>query len=259
MLIEELKLVAYVGKLYLHKKNRTKQYVKNEYNDNTWNKKYDKSLFDSPINVHGKQYLKCVIVKNNKLVSTNYSIITPQYLKQLDDTLLPYINEHVIEFGCGFGSHLFRLKKLGFKKLSGYDISTNAINLARTHNEKINSDISFDVLDLTEKLPDFTDKVIFTHLCLEQLKHSMSKVIQNMVDSNPKLIINFETDYDRLPFLSQKYHDYSDYQNNFVRELCRNFNVDLDRIVNLPISLSPLVRVSVIIWKPIKFLNRIQL
>jgi SAM-dependent methyltransferase len=253
LIFDILKLYGYVAKLSLKSsKKRTKEQVKSEYEDGLWDKKYDSSLYTQRGSGYGKRADDKIIFVNDGKISKGYwKDIVQMFEKQLTDILSNYRDEETVELGCGIGYNLFKLKKIGFKKLHGYEISKNAIGLAKIHNKKIQSDINFDVLDITEKLPNFTGKIIFTVGCLEQLKHSMNKVVQNIIDSNPKLVINFEVDYDNASFLTRKYFDVADFQNNLVQEINKNKNIEIISIDKLDVDISPLNTISAIIWKPI--------
>jgi len=78
----------------------------------------------------------------------------------------------------------------------------------------------------------------------------MKTVVQNIVDSNPKLVINFEVDYDKRPFMMRKFLDAWDYQNNLVRELNKNEDVNVLSIKEFSALSSPVNVLSTIIWKP---------
>jgi trans-aconitate methyltransferase len=250
MLVEKLKIYGYILKLTLHKRKRTSDIIKSEYNDGLWNRTNENSA--STINkMYNKKDDETGLFVNDKIfLFSTYKNQAKKYWNQILTNLSDYKNSEVVELGCGLGANLFQLEKNGFKNLHGFDISENAILLARKNNE--NNTIKFNVLDMTHSLPDFTNKIIFTHACLEQLKHSMKTVIQNIVDSNPKLVINFEVNYDNSPFMVRKYFDALDYQNNLVRELNKNMNVEIISIQKFPVSLSAVNRLSCIIWKTIK-------
>ena len=251
LLIEKIKLYAYIGKLSLKKQNRVKEVVNLEYEQNIWNKKYDEKLFGEFFIMAGRDPNEIMLTfVNDKLTKLKYSEIIPRYSKQIIKILSDYKDNEFIELGCGVGNILFTLEKYGFKKLKGYDISTNAIKLANTHSVKINSNVKFGVMDLIQSMPDFTDKVLYTHTCMEQLKHPMKQVITNIIKSNPKLVVNFEVDYDSSPYLVKKYIDSRDYQNNLVRELKENPKIEIVSILRLPISMSSVNRLSCIVWKP---------
>jgi len=240
----------------MKKQNRTKKLINSEYNDHNW-KNRDIEKFEP---------LSCALNlavadlknddiglmdKDGKWFAAKYGDYSEQYWKQIRSYLLEYKNDEVVELGCGLGVNLFRLSKDGFTKLQGYDLSKNAIKFATQYNKKINGDLEFDVLDLTDKLPNFSNKIIFTHACLEQVKHSMKTVIQNIIDSKPKLVINFEVDFDNAPFMVKQYCNAFDYQNNLIQELKKNKNVEIILIKRLSLNISHVNIMSAIIWRPI--------
>jgi len=189
--------------------------------------------------------------KDGKWFKGKYGDYSEQYWEQVRSYLLEYKNDEVIELGCGLGVNLFRLSKEGFTKLQGYDLSKNAIKFATQYNKKIDDNIQFDVLDLSDKLPNFSDKIIFTHSCLEQVKHSMETIIQNIIDSKPKIVINFEVDFDNASFMVKQYCNAMDFQNNLVQELKNNKNVEIILIKRLSLNISHVNIMSAIIWRPV--------
>ena len=240
----------------MKKKNRTKELINSEYNDHTWKNMDVEKLELSNHSMYGlKNDDVGLMVKDGKWFKGKYGEYFEQYWEQIRSYLLEYKNDEVIELGCGLGVNLFRLSKDGFTKLHGYDLSKNAITLATEYNKKINDNIEFDVLDLNNKLPDFSNKVIFTHACLEQVKHSMKVVIQNILDSKPKIVINFEVDFDNAPFMVKQYCNAMDFQNNLIQELKNNENIEVISIKRLSLNISHVNIMSAIIWRPIVKLN----
>jgi len=225
------------------------------------NKAYDQKYESYDINKVDKNFSRLdmyrtnqnkigYFVKDGKLFRGKFSKHYQEYEQQFMDSLSDYKSEHIVELGCGMGGNLFQLSRNGFTKLSGSDVSSNGINFARKYNKKFDHNVSFEVLDITKSMPDFSDKILMTITVLEQLKHSMKTIIQNIIDSNPKLVINFEVDYDNAPFTVKRYFQVRDYQNNFVSELKKHNDVEIISIRKLSFDLSPVNRLSEIKWKP---------
>jgi len=260
LLVERIKLYGYVGKRSLKRIKRTPQFINSEYNDGVWNKDYDEKLLESMRSMYGhtEKKEKGLFIKNGKYVHDTYGNFGRQYWNQILSYLSFYKNSEIVELGCGLGFHLFELQRNGFLKLHGYDISKNAIKFARIHNKKIDSNIEFDVLDIIKPLPDFSNKIIFTHYCLEQLKHYMKTVIQNIVDSTPNLVINIEVDYDSAPFIVKMFFKATDCQDNLMRELKSNPEISIISSTILPLQMLPLNRLSCIQWKPQHFDRKVN-
>jgi SAM-dependent methyltransferase len=236
----------------MKKQNRTKKLINSEYNDRNWKNMDIKKLELVNHSMYGLKNDDIGLMdKDGKWFKAKYGDYSEQYWKQIRSYLLEYNNDEVVELGCGLGVNLFRLSKDGFTKLQGYDLSKNAIEFATQYNKKINGNLEFDVLDLTDKLPNFSNKIIFTHACLEQVKHSMKTIIQNIIDSKPKLVINFEVDFDNAPFMVKQYCNAMDFQNNLIEELKKNENVEIILIKRLSLNISHVNIMSAIIWRPI--------
>lgn len=81
----------------------------------------------------------------------------------------------------------------------------------------------------------------------------MPNVLQNILKAKPKLVMNFEVDYDSSPYIVRKYFDSRDYQNNLVRNLKKLENqnkLEIISIQKMTYSGSPVNRRSVITWIP---------
>ncbi len=257
-IIDKLKLYAYIVKLHLSKKKRDSKLINIEYNKGIWDRKFEDIDFESiEGNYNKKSDQYAIFTMNGKLFKGNYEDYGKQYQKQFFDILDTYIDESVVELGCGLGSNLFQLHHKNFKKLEGYDVSENAINNVKRYNTGKNYNVHFDTLDLIKPFPKgiINNKVIFTHTCLEQLKNNMSDVLKNIIKGKPKMIINFEVDYDSEPFMVRGYFDVCDYQNNLVRELRKlekQKKIEIISIKKLPLALTPVNRISAIVWKIIE-------
>jgi len=255
--LDKIKLRLYIKKLKFKKIKRDQSTISLDYDQGLWNKKYDDIDFESLIGMYGKNPdSSALFVKDGKLINGKYSDCIEQYQKQLYDIIIEHASNYpVVELGCGLGVNLFQLNKRKFENLEGYDISRNAIQLAKRYSADKGYNIKFDVLDLIKPLPDkiIENKIVFTITCLEQLKHHMSTVLQNILEGKPKLVINFEVDYDSSPSIVKEYFDAVDYQNNLVSELksmqTQN-KINIESIEQFPLSLSPVNRLSSIIWKP---------
>lgn len=254
-MLDKLKLYLYITKIKIVKKRRNYNTINNEYNSGLWKKKYEEIDFETRHGMYGKNSeLLSIFTINNVLFKGKYGDYEEKYQQQFFDILDNYIDEPIVELGCGLGSNLFQLSHRNFKKLKGYDVSENAILLAKRHNTEKNYGIHFDVLDLNKPFPKdiIEDKVVFTLACLEQLKNYMPNVLKNIIDGKPKIVINFEVDYDPSPFMVKQYFNARDYQNNLVKELSRlekQKKIEIVSIKKLPLSLSPVNRLSTIIWK----------
>lgn len=254
-IIDIIKLYLYIGKLRITKKKRNQDVINNEFNLGLWNRKYETIDFESVLGEYGKNPDSLTIIRmNNRLFKGYYRDYVEKYHQQFLDVLDNYIDQPIVELGCGLGINLFQLNHRNFTKVEGFDISENAISLAKRHNTENNCGIHFGILDLKNSLPNgiIKDKVVFTHACIEQLKYSMPTVLKNIIDGKPKIVINFEEDYDSSPYMIKKYFDACDYQNNLVRELRKlekEKKIEIISIKKLPLNLSPVHNFSVITWK----------
>lgn len=255
---ERLKIFAFFCKLLLKsRKKRTYDIVNADYDLGSWNRDIEKIDFSSHYgNNDGSNNDNEMVIftYNGKILKDVRKKFEKIYNSMLLDFLVDYKEDSVVELGCGLGVHQFLLYGVGFRKLEGYDLSKNAIFRNEEYSKKKEMPIKFAVQDLNQKFPEnmIKDKIVFTHACLEQCHMIMPNVLKNIIEGKPKLVLNFEVDYDSAPMMVKKYFDSKGYQNNFVRELKKlqkQKKVEIISIEQLPLTLSPFNRLSLIIWK----------
>jgi len=252
------KLKLYVDILRYTKKQRTSKQVDSEYNNGTWNQSFNDIDFESwQGNYNVKDgHIQRPMSFNDKIFKGPWDEYIEQYKSQILDVLDKYLDQPVVELGCGLGHMLFSLYHRNFKKLEGYDISENAISLLKKYSKSKNYQINFDVLDMIKPYPKgiFEDKIIYTHTSLEQVTHYIPNVLKNIIDAKPKIVINFEVDYTTSSFWSKRYMNKADYQTTLVQELQKlekEGKIEIISIKKIPLSISPVNRPSCIMWKPV--------
>lgn len=227
-----------IGQITLHGRDlRTQNKVSQEYDQNTW-KKY----------LEEKRWTKCrdldqyVIFDDSrdriaKIGGRLVQIKTCDYYRFRRDVLRKILaaladdSKEMVELGCGVGLNIFSLAgENRWQRLEGFDISQNGITAAREAAEFFGlKNVYFDLLDLTD--PDHPNwvkvrgKQTFTYMCLEQLKHSMGGVLNNIVRAGPRRVIHIENAYELLNWLSPSdwvtalYIRRMDYQDNLLTTL----------------------------------------
>jgi len=258
-IIEKIKIYLYILKLLFNKTKRTHEVINDDYEKTTWNADYlnfeiDSSLVYSKV----KRYDSVdIVVRNGRLYKENINEYNDEYTQQFLIALKKFVNEYddIIELGCGIGSKLFVLAKHNFTNLSGFDISSNAINIAKQYALQKKYHIEFNTLNITQKIQPnvFHDKVVFTYTCMEQLKNYMKQTLLNILNSNPKLVIHFEVDFPHSPLMVKSYFKMRDYQDNLVTELEKLQTENMIEIIHnekLNFAISPVNRLSCIVWKP---------
>lgn len=242
--------------LQLKNRKRNHSTIDKDYNSGVWKKPEDHQFDESWRGNYGtSEKTPRILVQDGKLFKGYWDDTnTKKYYSQLDKVLDQYKDESVVELGCGLGHGVFRLFHKNFREVAGYDVSENAINLLKKHCVEKNYPIKFEIQDLTQTLAPgiIQDKIVYTHACLEQLKNYMPDVIKNIREGKPKLVINFEVNYDSEPFLVKQYFKAKDFQNNLVRilkKLQKQGKVEIISIEKFPFAFSPTNRFSAIIWK----------
>jgi cyclopropane fatty-acyl-phospholipid synthase-like methyltransferase len=253
---DKLRLYYDIELLKLKNIKRDYKIINQEYNDGFWSgKSADTANFETWVGNYGNSAEQVrIYVRDGKFFKGTKKEYAEEYYLQLDNVLEQYKNESIVELGCGRGHILFRLYHKNCKKLTGYDISENAISQLQEYCTQKKYPINFDVQDLNKPFsPEIIkNKIVYTHTCLEQLKNYMPNVLKNIINGKPKLVINFEVDYDSSPFIVKEYFKAKDYQNNLVRELKKlekQNKVEIVSIKKFSLALSPTNRLSTIIWK----------
>jgi len=253
---DKFMIYGYITKLLLKSKKRTYDVINNEYDLGVWNRDIEKIDFETRSGNYNRSDLNDIIIftHNDKLFKCIRSTIEKKFDSILLSVLADYKEDSVVELGCGLGVNLFLLYKAGFRKLEGYDLSENAISRVKQYSEKKEMHIHFGVHDLNQPFTEnmIKDKVVFTSACLEQCKLIMPNILKNIIKGRPKVVLNFEVDYDSSPLMVKKYFDACGYQNNLVTELKKlekQKKIEITSIEKLPLSLSPVNRLSAITWK----------
>lgn len=253
----KIKIYFYLLKLSLKKQTRTAEQIDFEYNSGIWNRNYDEIDFESGIGNYGRKdgeeyNIYSIDGKFKKILGEEFEKLqNEEFITYFQD----FKNDQIIELGCGLGINIFNLHKSGFKNLSACDISSNAIEKLIRYNNLKNLKINFFVHDLKNPFlkNELNNKVVFTFTALEQCKHIMSIALENILNSKPKIILNFEVNYDSSPYLVKKYFDVRDYQNNLVSELKlmeKEKKIKIIDIKKLFYSGTTVNSISVIVWKP---------
>jgi SAM-dependent methyltransferase len=234
-------------------KKRTYDVINSEYDLGGWSKDVTQINFESRA-IHLNANSDIIVNYNNTLVKCRLDSFEKNYNSMLVKLLSDYIEDSVVEMGCGLGVNLFLLHKAGFKSLEGYDLSKNAITRAKQYSEKNQMSIDFGVYDLNQPFTKnmIDGKVVFTHQCLEQCTLFMPAILKNLVNGKPKIVINFEVDYPSSSSKVKRYMNFQGYQNNLVSELKKLENqnqIEIISIMKLPLSYNSFNTPSMIIWK----------
>jgi hypothetical protein len=103
------------------------------------------------------------------------------------------------ELGCGYGMNLFGLVGAGrWTRLAGFEISTTALEAARQIRAHFGLDdrIELHQLDLLDgRHPSYArlaGATAFTYYCFEQLKHSTSTALANIIGAGVSRVIHIE-------------------------------------------------------------------
>ncbi|SFS90648.1 hypothetical protein SAMN02910357_02505 [Succinivibrio dextrinosolvens] len=89
----------------------------------------------------------CSIIKSNE--APNWYVYAFKEFFSRQHACLPFKwivdnvekNTSILASGCGAGDMLYHLYKMGFRNLSGYDLYSNIIRVAKEFSKYLNSDI----------------------------------------------------------------------------------------------------------------------
>jgi hypothetical protein len=200
-----------VYRLILRRIERTQDKVNSEYNllhwqkilsNKAWNKAKDLTDFLAPPDLNER--LRKV---DNQILRIDGQKYYRYRIRAWGDLIGRFggDDKEIVELGTGYGYNLFSLH-VGHPDwtLKGLDISPNGIAAGReiANRFDLSDRISFDRIDLTDpsdpNLGAITGKVVLTYFCIEQIPYDVRKVIENIIASKPKRVVNVEPTIEML-------------------------------------------------------------
>jgi methyltransferase family protein len=172
----------------------------------------------------------------------------------------------IVEIGCGWGVNILTLSEdPRWRSLVGLDVSPAGIEAARQAAAHFGLDrVRFEAIDLRRaEHPGFIHlrgRTVFSYYCLEQLKHDMATVLENLRQAGPRRVIHVETTAElwrprRLRELaSLLYTRRMDYQDNLLTHLRRAHTLGRVRLLRVErLGHSPTLRCepSLVVWEPV--------
>lgn len=191
---------------FFKKISRTQSHVNIEYNEGHWNKiltekKWKQFKTLEEYIYHGDNG-KIVCLLKGEYVRMNRQDYYRARDRELADYVLRYLYEDggtIVEIGSGTGRNLFALACMIPKaKFLGLDIADNGIKAGREIAEHFGMQdrFEFDRLDLIDgNHPNFkklAGKKAFSFFCLEQIPTEISRVMNNILNSDLKSLAHIE-------------------------------------------------------------------
>ena len=182
------------------------------------------------------------------------------YVKNINNDLNP---KNVLDFGCGDGRLTLEMKKNGVPKITGIDISEQALNYAKTFNQSSNGNVKL-ISDFNE-IKDMKFDLIVAMEVLEHIEENqLPEIIHNLskiLDENGKFLITVPT-LNKKPIPEKHYRHYNlDILNNHVSPF---FKIDEAKYIIKIGFLQKLIRrlminrFFILNWKPLnRFLRKI--
>jgi len=252
---------------------RSKDEVKSDYDLGSWSAVLNEKRWlkfnnlESYLTLFGRKDFQIAKIDNEivKIKTSDYYIYR---LKKINQIILNYCNgdDEICELGCGFGFNILSLRSSdNYKNLYGFDISKNAIAAAKLSSKHFNlENITFDQIDLTNpedlNWAGIKNRTVLTYYCLEQLKHSLNSVLENIINSGVKRVIHLEPTIELLDFWSIKdlvnylYIKRRDYLDNLITCLESLEKAGRIRIIEkkrMYYSPTPKNDPTLVVWEPI--------
>ena len=129
-----------------------------------------------------------------------YSSKSTKLIEFMDKFWKPHVeSEHkVLELGCNAGANLETLRLLGYTKLAGVEINSEAVKLMRSVFPDLYRNINVEIGSLENKLPllptDSSD-VIFTMAVLMHVHPKSNSIFSQMVRVARKYIVTVEPEF----------------------------------------------------------------
>ena len=199
-----------------------------EIYDKIKNKKFDEnSIVPQYFSLHKVLRFQNEYIKTHKYFAYHMD----QLIRKL--VLYKFVNRNsnIIELGSGTGNNQILINKLFPKvKQTASDWSSSSLSINRLISKKIKKDIKIVKLNMInlkgwENLEINKNSLLLTTHSLEQLSDYSSNLLQKILDSNFKRVINIEPiienyDHDNLlDFLAISYHKKRNYLINWLSNL----------------------------------------
>jgi hypothetical protein len=246
--------------------------VSDEYDQGNWKAVVDErrwerseSLFDYVVPANDSVRVVKIDGKIGRMTTRDYYRFRLQKLQVL---VASHAGEtdSLVELGCGWGVNLFSLALAGrWRSLHGFDVSPNGVratNEAAAHFGV--KSVRADVLDLTDShhrgFGELAGSTAYTYLCLEQLKHSTRRVLENLLQADVKRVIHFEPAPELFGWwrpsdvVNRFYLAAHDYQNNLLttlRALEKQRRLRITAVEQLNFSPRAVNDPALICWQPV--------
>lgn len=127
---------------------------------------------------------------NNRGVSCNFykKYNLPKYIA---DSLPKSFDKSILDIGCGLGQTMISLTKLGYKNVSGIDVSAEAIDSAKKNNLKVQeiSSIREYALNCEQKYDLIIMSHVLEHLEKKEVIDTLKIIKSSLLDSGGKLLL----------------------------------------------------------------------
>lgn len=127
----------------------------------------------------------------------SYRAVTPEFYKEhaiptyLEGFLPTDKSAHILDIGCGFGQDLLALKKLGYKNISGIDLSADATNFCLGKKMKVEqiNDIREYARSKSRKFDFIFMSHVLEHIKKEDIIDTLFCIRKDLLNPEGKLFI----------------------------------------------------------------------
>lgn len=207
---------------------------------------------------------ECAFMRNDRYFVARAADIMSQYEELLAREIQPYLQDDLVELGCGIGDKLIYLSKL-YDSINvwGGEYTASGLKSAKALAKGYGIDVEFTLFDYNDPDSMFFIKsgsLVYTSHSIEQIPELRSEFLDELIRKQPKYVIHFEPCYEDqdsqslIGLMRKKYIELNDYNRNLI-DLLNDYNrrglIEIISHKKNVFSDTPFNPTSVVVWAPV--------